>query len=191
VKRISVVLFSLLIAACASTPKTTTPQAPQPSEITSPIAKPIEAPVINTAQDADIEAKRLAAEKLAAEKLAADKLASEIQALQKQSVYFDFDKFSVKPEFLEIVNQQAAFIKMHKQDVVTIEGNADERGSTEYNLALGDKRAYAVEKALELLGVSSAQVNAVSFGEEKPRLLCHEEKCWTENRRVDFVHKIN
>ncbi len=72
-----------------------------------------------------------------------------------------------------------------------MEGNADERGSAEYNLALGDRRANAVRKNLELLGIPTAQIKTLSFGEEKPRLLCHEEKCWQENRRDDFVHKLN
>lgn len=185
-KKISIVLASLLIAACASTPKATTTQVPEAREIAGSVAKSLDAPVMGSAQDADIEAK-----KLAAEKLVADKLAAEIQALQKQSIYFDVDKFSVKPEFVDVVKQQADFIKLHKQDVVRIEGNADERGSAEYNLALGEKRAYTIQKALELFGVESVQISEVSLGEERPRQSCHEEKCWQENRRVDFVHQFN
>jgi|CXWL01.1.fsa_nt_gi peptidoglycan-associated lipoprotein len=185
-KKISIVLFSLLMAACVSTPKATTTQVPETSETSSSIATSNGIPDIGTVRDTDIEA-----QKLATNKLAADKLAAEIQALQKQSVYFDVDKFSVNSEFIDVVRQQAAFIKLHPQDMVTVEGNADERGSAEYNLALGDKRAYAVQKALELLGVASTQIEAASLGEETPRLSCHEEKCWQENRRVDFAHKFN
>jgi peptidoglycan-associated lipoprotein len=70
-----------------------------------------------------------------------------------------------------------------------LEGNADERGSREYNLALGQNRAEAVKHALQLLGVPDSQVEVVSFGEEKPRSTCHEEKCWAENRRVDVSNK--
>jgi peptidoglycan-associated lipoprotein len=97
----------------------------------------------------------------------------------------------VKPEYQDIIQKQAQFIKDHKNDVVTVEGNTDERGSSEYNLALGDKRANAVRKNLELLGVSDAQINTVSLGQTKPRLTCHEEQCWKEDRRDDFIHKLN
>ncbi|MGB8410375.1 MAG: OmpA family protein, partial [Gallionella sp.] len=87
--------------------------------------------------------------------------------------------------------KQAAFLKAHNNDVVTIEGNCDERGSPEYNLALGDRRADAARKSLEILGVPETQIKVVSFGLEKPRLTCHEERCWKENRRDDFVHKLD
>ena len=181
-KRIAVVLVPLLLIACSSTPKTDSSQLSQPGNANSSSAKSNSvAADIAAAKNAEIESKRLAAEKLAAD----------ILALQKQSVYFDFDKFSVKPEYLKVVQQQAAFIKAHKNGIVTVDGNTDERGSDEYNLALGGKRAHAVLKNLELIGVPSAQINAVSLGEEKPRLSCHEEKCWKENRRADFAYKIN
>ena len=168
-KRTAIVLTSLLIAACASTPKAEAPQA-------TPKAA---APTTQTTASAS------------ATETEASRLAAQLQQLQKQSVYFDFDQSTIKPEYQGVMQQQADFIKAHQNDVVTLEGNADERGSNEYNLALGDKRAQAVKKNLEILGVSAAQLKAISYGEEKPRLLCHEEKCWKENRRVDFAHKIN
>jgi peptidoglycan-associated lipoprotein len=118
-------------------------------------------------------------------------LADQLQALKAQSVYFDYDSSSVKPEYKQVVANQANFAKSHNTDIVTVAGNCDERGSSEYNLALGDRRAYAVSQALKLLGVPAGQLKTVSFGEEKPRLTCHEEKCWKENRRVDFDHKLN
>lgn len=181
--KMTVVLASLLLAACASAPKTDSSQtlradSTQASQPNSPpaIAKPAESGKNVQTSTAETESSRLA---------------SEAQALQKQSVYFDFDMFAIKPEYRDVVQRQAAFIKTHKNSIVTLEGNADERGSNEYNLALGDKRANAVRKNLELLGVSAAQIRAVSMGEEKPRLSCHEEKCWKENRRNDFIHKLN
>lgn len=112
--------------------------------------------------------------------------ASEAQSLIVKSIYFDFDKFVVKPEYRDIVAHEVEILRNHKNVVVTVEGNADERGSSEYNLALGDKRANAVKKSLELLGMSASRINVVSYGETKPKLTCHEEKCWHENRRVDF-----
>ncbi len=104
------------------------------------------------------------------------------------SVYFDFDRAEVKGQFKQALAQQAAWMKSHGKDSLTLEGNADERGSAEYNLALGNRRAVAVRKALVTLGVPERRIKDVSFGKEKPRETCHEEKCWAENRRVDFVH---
>lgn len=173
-KNIAFVSIALLLSACASAPKTDTSQV-------SPASQPSTQSNADTARNAEIEARRLAAEKLAAE----------MRNLQKQSVYFDFDKFEIKPEYRGVIQQQGAFIKANKNDIVTIQGNADERGSEEYNLALGDKRANAARKDLELLGVPATQIKTTSFGNEKPRLTCHEEKCWHENRRDDFAHQLN
>lgn len=171
-KKIAVILASLLVAACASTQKAETSQAPQSNEKnTTVVASP-------------------AASSVTESEVSASKLKAEIEALQKQSVYFDFDKYVVKAEFQATVEKQAEFLKSHGNDVVTLGGNCDERGSAEYNLALGNERAQAVEKNLEILGVPASQIKVVSFGEEKPRLTCHEEKCWKENRRVDFVHDL-
>jgi len=111
------------------------------------------------------------------------------QEIQKKSVYFDFDTYIVKPEYREVIQQQAEVLKANTSSV-TLEGNSDERGSAEYNLALGDKRAHAVRKSLEVYGVKSDQITVVSFGEEMPKAACHEEKCWSENRRVDFNLKL-
>lgn len=118
-------------------------------------------------------------------------LAEQQLELKNKSVYFDFDKSAVKSGYRNIIQQQANFIKSHGNDSVSVEGNCDERGSSKYNLALGERRANAVRKELETLGVSASQIKTVSFGKEKPRLTCHEEKCWKENRRVDFVHQLN
>jgi peptidoglycan-associated lipoprotein len=175
-KRIAIVLVPFMLVACTSTPKTDTSQVSQSSNANNFSAKSNSDAAGAGAKSADIES---------------GKLAADINALQKQSIYFDFDKFSIKPEYLNAIQQQAAFIKAHKNDIVTVEGNADERGSDEYNLALGDRRANSARKNLELLGVPATQIKTVSLGVEKPRLTCHEEKCWKENRRDDFAHKIN
>ncbi len=106
-----------------------------------------------------------------------------------ESVYFDFDQSAIKPQFKAVLGQQAEWMKSHWHDSVTVEGNADERGSAEYNLALGNRRATAVRKALVTLGVPAQRIKDVSFGKEKPKATCHEERCWAENRRVDFVFK--
>lgn len=120
----------------------------------------------------------------------AERLVAEMRIPGERSVYFDFDRYVVKPEYCDVVALQAAYIKMHKTDIVTLKGNAVEWGSNEHNLASGDRHANAVRKNLELPGVPAAQIKAISLGEEKPRLSCHEEKCREKNRRCDFAHSL-
>jgi peptidoglycan-associated lipoprotein len=109
--------------------------------------------------------------------------------LAKRSVYFDYDSFIVKDEFKPVVEAHAKYLSANKGRKVIIQGNTDERGGREYNLALGQKRAEAVRKSLNLLGVSDAQVEAVSFGEEKPKAQGSDEAAWAENRRADIVYQ--
>ncbi len=108
--------------------------------------------------------------------------------LSKRSVYFDFDQFVVKDEYRPLVDAHAAYLNSHRDARVIIQGNADERGSREYNLALGQKRAEAVRKALAASGVQESQVEAISFGEEKPRRTGTTEADYAENRRADIVY---
>ena len=108
--------------------------------------------------------------------------------LAKRSVYFDFDKFVVKDEYRPVIEAHAGYLMAKRDARVTLQGNADERGSREYNLALGQKRAEAVRKALAVLGVSDAQMEAISFGEEKPRNTADSEAAYAENRRADVVY---
>jgi len=109
--------------------------------------------------------------------------------LSKRSIYFDYDSYSVKEEFRSVVEAHAKYLNAHKDRKVIIQGNTDDRGGAEYNLALGQKRAEAVRKALALLGVSEAQVEAVSFGKEKPKALGNDEAAWAENRRADIAYQ--
>jgi peptidoglycan-associated lipoprotein len=108
--------------------------------------------------------------------------------LSKRSVYFDFDSFVVKDEFRPALEAHAAYLLSKRDARVVLQGNTDERGSREYILALGQKRAESVRKALVVLGVSDAQLEAVSFGEEKPRNEGSTEEAFAENRRVDVVY---
>jgi peptidoglycan-associated lipoprotein len=107
---------------------------------------------------------------------------------QKRSIYFDFDVFTIKPQFNSVVEQHAAYLKAHPELQVRLEGNADERGGREYNLSLGQKRSESVKRALTTLGAGAGQQEAVSFGEEKPKAAGHDEASWAENRRVDIVY---
>ncbi|HEX8987551.1 MAG TPA: peptidoglycan-associated lipoprotein Pal [Rhodocyclaceae bacterium] len=108
--------------------------------------------------------------------------------LFKRSVYFDFDQYVVKDEFKPTIEAHAKFLVANPQFKVLIQGNADERGSREYNLALGQKRADAVKKSLALLGAREDQVESVSLGKEKPVCTESTEDCWAKNRRADILH---
>ncbi|NKI93430.1 peptidoglycan-associated lipoprotein Pal [Rhizobacter sp. SG703] len=104
-------------------------------------------------------------------------------------IYFDYDSYVVKDEFRPTIEAQAKSLSANKSKKVSVEGHTDERGGREYNLALGQKRAEAVVKSLELLGVSQSQVEAVSFGKERPAVQGSDEAAWAKNRRAEFNAK--
>lgn len=108
--------------------------------------------------------------------------------LAKRSVYFDLDSYSVKDQFRPLVEAHARYLTNNRGRKIVIQGNTDERGGSEYNLALGQKRAEAVRRSLSLLGVQETQMEAVSFGKEKPKALGSDEAAWAENRRADIVY---
>lgn len=108
--------------------------------------------------------------------------------LAKRSVYFDYDSYIVKPDYQQVVENHAKYLQSHRDRKIIIQGNTDDRGGAEYNLALGQKRAEAVRKSLSLLGVPESQMEAVSLGKEKPKALGHDEAAWAENRRADIVY---
>ena len=108
--------------------------------------------------------------------------------LSKRNVYFDFDSFVVKEEYKPMIEAHARYLQQNRNARMTVQGNADERGSPEYNIALGQRRADAVKRMMVLLGATDIQIETVSFGKEKPRREGHDETAWTENRRVDIVH---
>jgi peptidoglycan-associated lipoprotein len=107
----------------------------------------------------------------------------------QRSVYYDFDRAEVKPEFRPTLEAHARYLRENADARVTIEGNGDERGSREYNLALGQKRAEAAQRMMRLSGAADGQIEAVSFGEEKPKAVGHDEASWAENRRSDVVYQ--
>lgn len=109
--------------------------------------------------------------------------------LAKRSVYFDYDSYAIKNEFKSVVEAHSNYLNGHKDRKIIIQGNTDERGGTEYNLALGQKRAEALRKAFSMLGVTDNQMEAVSFGKEKPRATGSDEASWAENRRADIVYQ--
>ncbi len=109
--------------------------------------------------------------------------------LSKRSVYFDYDSYIVKDEFRPAVEANGKYLNSNRGRKVIVQGNTDERGGSEYNLALGQKRAEAVRKQLALTGVPESQIEAVSLGKEKPRATGHDEAAWAENRRADFLYQ--
>lgn len=103
-----------------------------------------------------------------------------------RSVYFDFDDFSIKKDYATIIERHGQYLSSQPSLSIRVEGNADERGSAEYNLALGQKRAQSVVKALKVYGVKESQMEAISWGSEKPKATGHDEAAWAQNRRVDL-----
>ena len=108
--------------------------------------------------------------------------------LSKRTIYFDFDKFEVKDEYRSLVEAHAKFLRENRSAKMLIQGNADERGSREYNVGLGQRRSDAVKKMLTLLGAREDQIESVSLGEEKPACSEHSEECWAKNRRDDMLY---
>lgn len=109
--------------------------------------------------------------------------------LANRSVYFDFDSYTVRDDGKPVVENHSAYLNKNKSRKILIQGNTDERGGTEYNLALGQKRAEAVRKSMNTLGVADSQMEAVSLGEEKPKATGSDEAAWAENRRADIVYQ--
>lgn len=108
--------------------------------------------------------------------------------LSKRVIYFDFDKSVVRPEFRGIVSAHAAYLAAHSTARVTLEGHADERGTREYNLGLGERRGNAVEGLMAAQGARADQLDVVSYGEERPVCRVSDEECWSLNRRVEIVY---
>jgi len=104
-----------------------------------------------------------------------------------KDVFFDYDKYDITPEAQATLQSDAAFLKQHPGMNFTIEGHCDERGSTEYNLALGDNRANAAKQAMVNMGVNPSQIKTISYGKEKPFCTESNEQCWQQNRRDHFV----
>ena len=171
----AVVAIAALLASCAtSTPPATEPaaqpSAPQVTPRPAPQAQPpVAAPVPQAAARVN-------------------PLNDPNNILSKRSVYYDFDKSDIKPEFNALVEAHARYLRDNSGARMTIEGNCDERGSREYNVALGQRRSEGVRKMMTLLGARDQQIEAVSFGEEKPKAGGHDEAAWSQNRRSDIVY---
>jgi len=158
---------------------------------------------IDAQKKAEEEAARKAAEERAAAEAAAAKARAEAEAakaaeaarmaqeamaaMESEKIFFDYDSSELKSEAQDTLTKKAEWLKANRDYKLKIEGNCDERGSTEYNLALGARRAEAAAKFLNALGISSDRITTVSYGEEKPAVEGHDESAWAQNRRDEFV----
>jgi peptidoglycan-associated lipoprotein len=109
--------------------------------------------------------------------------------LSKRSVYFDFDAYAIKDDYKSMLEAHARYLQANRNARMTVEGNTDERGSREYNIALGQRRADAAKRMMLLFGATEAQIDTVSFGKEKPKNPGHDESSWAENRRDDLAYR--
>lgn len=108
---------------------------------------------------------------------------------QARSVYYEFDRSEIRADSAKVVDANAQYLRDHPELKVKVEGNADERGSREYNLALGQRRADAVMKRMTILGIPNDRIETVSYGKEKPKAAGHDESAWSENRRSDILYR--
>lgn len=108
--------------------------------------------------------------------------------LSKRSIYYEYDRYDIREEYVPIIEAHAKLLMAHADLKIAVQGNCDDRGSREYNLALGQRRADSVKRAMVLLGVSERQVDTVSFGAEKPVAFGQDEESWAKNRRSDIVY---
>jgi peptidoglycan-associated lipoprotein len=130
-----------------------------------------------------------AARKRAEAEAAQKMLQDQINAVETEKIYFDYDKAELKPEAQAILEKKAKFLQVNSSYSLTIEGNCDERGTNEYNLALGERRADAAKKFLASQSISESRITTISFGEEKPVDQRHNEAAWSKNRRDEFKLK--
>ena len=129
-----------------------------------------------------------ATDAVASSNVSSDPLNDPNSILAKRSVYFDFDSYAVKDEYNGLIEAHAKYLASHPERKVVLQGNTDERGGSEYNLALGQKRAEAVRRAMASLGAKDSQMEAVSFGKEKPKAQGSNDAAWAENRRTDIAY---
>jgi len=168
-----VIIATLLLAACGSQPP-----APEqnPADVTDAKQRPPAGDTRPIEPPSSFDPYSVAA------------LTDPRSPLSKRAIYFDYDRYVVKDEFRPLIEAHAKFLAGNQKFRMLIQGNADERGSREYNLALGQKRADAIKKALLLLGAREDQIESVSLGEEKPVCSEQTEECWARNRRGDMLH---
>lgn len=178
-KLLGSLILAMALSACKSTPMADKPAAVEdksPQTASQPTAPASDSTGADTAAANDSA-------------VSGNPLTDPNNILSRRSIYFDFDKDTVKEEFRPLIEAHAKYLSEHANAKVILQGNADERGTREYNLSLGQRRAVAVKKSLNLLSVKDQQIETVSFGEEKAAAGCADESCHQTNRRVDIVYE--
>lgn len=177
-----IVCFTFTFAGCSSTKLSSKSDDANGSIVSKPDASPqITAPPVTAEVKQPMTSN-------ADGNLSKDPLTDSSSILSKRSVYFDYDSSNVKTESVPLIEAHGKYLASHTERKVVIQGNTDERGGSEYNLALGQKRAEAVRGLLVIYGAKESQLEAVSFGKEKPRASGSNEAAWAENRRVDLTY---
>lgn len=177
-KLLGSLILAMALSACKSTP-----MADKPADVEDKSPQAASAPA--AASDSSSADTAAASEST----VSGNPLTDPNNILSKRSIYFDFDKDTVKEEYRALIEAHAKYLSEHANAKVILQGNADERGTREYNLSLGQRRAVAVKKSLNLLSVKDQQIETVSFGEEKATAGCADESCHQNNRRVDIVYE--
>ena len=179
-KRLLITISIVVLAACGSTEKSSDASAAETTKVAASKSEPAPDPTdaakdsssaYSTPVDSDA--------KFSEEEMR--------QLRENRTVYFDFDDSTVSSEYKETLEAHAMFLTSNPSLQVTIEGHADERGTPEYNIALGERRADSVAKYLKAFGVEASQISILSYGEEKPFCFENNETCWQQNRRAHFV----
>ncbi len=182
-KLLMTLAISAMLVACKSTP--IKPAAVEDKSPSAPTAA-------NTTTDAGADTSAIKEAKIDSSASANDKnnpLKDPNNILSKRNIYFDYDSDAVKAEYRPIVEAHGKYLLAHPDTKMVVQGNTDERGTREYNLALGQRRSVAVKKALNLLGVQDKQIETISYGEEKAAQNCADETCFGQNRRADIVYE--
>ena len=172
-KLFAVAAMAALLAGCASTPVEEPKAGVEDRTPTSAPATPGGSAVTPVAPKADQQA---------------NPLKDPNNILSKRSIFYDYDKYDVKDEYKPLLQAHARYLAQNRSAKMLIQGNCDERGSREYNIALGQKRADGVKKLLQLMGVPDSQMESVSLGEEKPRCTEQTDACYSQNRRSDMLY---
>lgn len=187
-KYLGIALFSLVLAACSSVSLDPAANAAAGSTQASAPAPVADGGSVGTTSSEPVAAAPAAQTSSAPADSAQQSLQAAAMAAGRL-VYFDYDSYVIKPEFQKLIEANARYLASNTGLRVVIEGHTDERGGREYNLALGQRRAEAVRRSLTLLGVADAQVEAVSFGEEKPAVAGSTEAAWSQNRRAEISYR--
>ncbi len=168
-------MVTVALAACKTTEPVPEP-VEEPAETPAPVEEVVTAPALDSHDYTSAQS--------------VENFDNPESLLSKRVIYFDFDKSDVKAEFRSIVAAHAAYAGSHSSARVTLEGHADERGTREYNLGLGERRGNAVSGLLSAGGASGDQLDVVSYGEERPVCRVSNEDCWWQNRRVEIVYTV-